>query len=483
MPTQVNSNHKMTKLSLTNYKILRILGKGSFGKVYLIQSKLTNEYYAMKQISKENMTRDDRTRINREIELLSKVSHPNIVQMKQLIVTSSYYLIIMEYCSNGELFNYIVRKQLLNDNEASVFFYQIISAISYLHSISIIHRDIKPENILISSNNEIKLIDFGLSNYIKQDGMLSTSCGSPCYAAPEMLRNIPYKGEPCDIWSVGVILYAMLCGYLPFQCEDERGMELYYKIVNSEYVIPKWISLPAKYLIERMLIINPDRRITLEEILDSSFYQKGRYLFYSKNGKKEHIPLRFSFNFERVDSIKEPEEKRKYIYVKRKAISTHKKTENKAVKSEKKEIKNRVRCEVKNVVINDLSACIDLVRRREKKITSAFNFELLKKNLVCNSEKKEKTNRSCLKTKRHIINNSNFETSAFCVSSSNSSRRSSKCSILDSYRNKGTPVKKKVYFNNINISCSNHSRNKQCIKTNILRNKVLKLNSINLNNL
>lgn len=156
-------------------------------------------------------------RVTREIDILKLIRHPNIIQLFEIIETPKQLFLIMEYVSGGELFDYIVKKQKLKEDEASDFFQQIICGIEYLHELGIVHRDLKPENLLLDHQKQIKLVDFGLSNTYKQGETLKTACGSPCYAAPEMIEGKAYYGSRVDVWSTGVILFAMVAGYLPFE--------------------------------------------------------------------------------------------------------------------------------------------------------------------------------------------------------------------------------------------------------------------------
>lgn len=146
----------------------------------------------------------------------------------------------MEYVEKGELFDYIVEKGRIEEPEACVFFKQMISGVAYLHQLNIVHRDLKPENLLIDWKSSLKIVDFGLSNTYKPGELLKTACGSPCYAAPEMIASKKYNGLEVDIWSCGVILFAMVCGYLPF--EDSNTSQLYKKILSGEYVLPAFVS-------------------------------------------------------------------------------------------------------------------------------------------------------------------------------------------------------------------------------------------------
>lgn len=168
---------------------------------------------------------------------------------------------IMEYCHGGELFDYIVSKQRLKEREACRFYQDLIDGISYIHTIRVCHRDLKPENLLLDSKKRIKIVDFGLSNLYRSDNdTLKTACGSPCYAAPEMIAGNRYHGLQVDVWSSGVVLYAMICGYLPF--EDPQTSKLYKKIMKADYEIPEWLSDASIDMLSRVLNTNPEKRYT-----------------------------------------------------------------------------------------------------------------------------------------------------------------------------------------------------------------------------
>ena len=237
--TQLN-----TEEIICDFIIKEKLGEGAFGSVRLGVNKQTGEKVAIKIYEKSKLNRyQDKKRLEREIEILKKVKHPNIVQLYSVIETERQILLIMEYIKGQELFQYILIKKRLPEDEACFYFQQIISGIEYLHNLKIVHRDIKSENILIEQNtNIIKIIDFGFSNTYgdKDKETLTTACGSPFYAPPEMLRGESYKGGGVDIWSVGVVLFAMICGYLPF--EGEKNSELYKKIIEGKFSIPSFIS-------------------------------------------------------------------------------------------------------------------------------------------------------------------------------------------------------------------------------------------------
>jgi 5'-AMP-activated protein kinase catalytic alpha subunit len=178
----------------------------------------------------------------------------------------------MEYASGGELFDYIVKRKRLQEDQACKFFQQIISGVEYIHKVRICHRDLKPENLLLDEQNNIKIVDFGLSNTYKENETLKTACGSPCYAAPEMIAGKRYHGLNSDIWSCGIILYAMTCGYLPF--EDPNTSKLYKKILNCDFLIPGFITKQSKELIKKILNTDPTTRVTITDIRNHEWYNQ-----------------------------------------------------------------------------------------------------------------------------------------------------------------------------------------------------------------
>ena len=181
----------------------------------------------------------------------------------------------MEYCVNGELFDYIVQHQRLHEKAAIRIFQQLVSGIEYIHKSGICHRDLKPENLLLDFDKTLKIVDFGLSNlYEPPEGLLKTACGSPCYAAPEMIAGKKYDGLKSDIWSAGVVLYAMVCGFLPF--EDPKTSNLYKKIMAGEFKIPKFLSTDCSHFISKVLITEPSERYGIEQIRDHPWYRQFR---------------------------------------------------------------------------------------------------------------------------------------------------------------------------------------------------------------
>ena len=272
-----------------DYTILKTIGEGTFGKVKLGIHKPTNEQVAIKIFEKTKFhSENDISRMKKEILFLKKFNHPNIIRFYEMIEDDENYYMIMEYASKGELLNYILSKKKIAETEAANLYCQLITGIEYIHKNGIAHRDIKPENLLIKENNLLVIIDFGLSNEYNNEKLLSTPCGSPYYAAPEMILGKKYNGLITDIWSSGIVLYTMICGRLPF---EEKNMDmLYKKILTLDYEIPENISNELKDLMKKIFCINPKNRINIEELkthpyLVNSFknYNPSDYIFFDSN--------------------------------------------------------------------------------------------------------------------------------------------------------------------------------------------------------
>ena len=274
-----NSKDKKEDI-LFEYTIKGLIGKGTFSIVKLGENKSTKEKVAIKIMQKNRIiNKEDFIRINRELDILKSLNHhPNVIKIYKILEDSKKFYIIMEYCENGELFNRIVEKQHLNEDESALFYYQLICGLEYIHKNKIAHRDLKPENLLLSKNDILKIIDFGLSNY--SNNLLVTPCGSPCYASPEMVSGRKYNGSLIDIWSTGIILFAMICGYLPF--EDKNNELLFEKILKCKIKYPNYIGDLPLDLMKKILVIDPNKRITLNEIKKHPFYLKGKLLFSQK---------------------------------------------------------------------------------------------------------------------------------------------------------------------------------------------------------
>ena len=267
---------------LSDYSIKETIGKGTFSIVKLGINKKTKEKVAIKILKKKKIIhKEDVERIEREINILKKLNHINVIKIYKINEDEEKYYIVMEFCENGELFHYIVERQRLNEDETSFFFYQLINGLEYIHSENIVHRDLKPENLLLGKDNILKIIDFGLSNFCEPDNFLETPCGSPCYASPEMVCGDKYNGHMIDIWSTGIILFAMLCGYLPF--EDPDNDILFKKILKCKIKYPEYLSDMSINLMKKILVVDPLKRITLDEIKQHPFYLKGKAIFNKKH--------------------------------------------------------------------------------------------------------------------------------------------------------------------------------------------------------
>ena len=277
-----------------DYMIKETIGKGTFSKVKLGINKITGEKVAIKILDKTKiLEKEDLDRIIREMSILSKMDHENVIKVFQIFEDSKNFLIIMEYCEGGELFNYIVKKGRLPEKEASFFFYQIINGVEYIFSKGIAHRDLKPENLLLNKNNVIKIIDFGLSNFYDGEHNLVTPCGSPCYASPEMVSGNDYNGFNIDIWAIGIILFAMICGYLPF--EDPENDKLFDQILKAELDFPSHVSELCKDLIKKILVTDPNKRITISKIKEHNFYLMGKETYneiFNKQKNQNTIKLK-----------------------------------------------------------------------------------------------------------------------------------------------------------------------------------------------
>jgi carbon catabolite-derepressing protein kinase len=255
------------------YKIIRTLGEGSFGKVKLAYHLSTGQKVALKIINRKTLAKSDmQGRIEREISYLRLLRHPHIIKLYDVIKSKDEIIMVIEFAGK-ELFDYIVQKGKMPEDEARRFFQQIISAVEYCHRHKIVHRDLKPENLLLDDQLNVKIADFGLSNFMSDGNFLKTSCGSPNYAAPEVISGKLYAGPEVDVWSCGVILYVMLCGRLPF--DDEFIPALFKKISNGVYTIPNYLSQGAKNLLTRMLVVNPLNRITIHEIMEDEWFTTG----------------------------------------------------------------------------------------------------------------------------------------------------------------------------------------------------------------
>lgn len=261
---------------MERYELGRLLGQGTFAKVYYARNIITGQSVAIKVIDKEKVIRVGlMDQIKREIAVMKLVRHPNIVHLYEVMATKMKIYFVMEYCKGGELFNKVANGKLKED-VARKYFQQLINAVDFCHSRGVYHRDLKPENLLLDDDENLKISDFGLSALVEskhQDGLLHTTCGTPAYVAPEVINRKGYDGVKADIWSCGVVLFVLLAGYLPFQ--DSNLMEMYRKIGKAEFKCPSWFPPEARRLLSRMLDPNPSTRISLAKIRGSSWFRRG----------------------------------------------------------------------------------------------------------------------------------------------------------------------------------------------------------------
>nr|QSH71605.1 CBL-interacting protein kinase [Hedychium coronarium] len=285
------------------YELGRTLGEGNFAKVKFAKDVETGESVAIKIFDKDKILRHKMVgQIKREISTMKLIRHPNVIRMHEVIASKTKIYLVLEFVDGGELFDKIARNGKLKEDEARKYFQQLINAVDYCHSRGVFHRDLKPENLLLDATGVLKISDFGLSalpQQVREDGMLYTTCGTPNYVAPEVIKDKGYDGAKADIWSCGVILFVLMAGYLPF--EETNLVSLYKKVtyhnahsdisyetglplmlvVNASQIFkaafscPNWFSTSAKKLIKRILDPNPQTRIAIPQIIENEWFKKG----------------------------------------------------------------------------------------------------------------------------------------------------------------------------------------------------------------
>ncbi|XP_046460817.1 serine/threonine-protein kinase BRSK2-like [Daphnia pulex] len=246
------------------YRMDKTLGKGQTGLVKLGVHCVAGKKVAIKIINREKLSESVLQKVEREIAIMKLIEHPHVLGLYDVYENKKYLYLVLEHVSGGELFDYLVKKGRLTPKEARRFFRQIISALDFCHSHSICHRDLKPENLLLDDKNNIKIADFGMASLQPEGSMLETSCGSPHYACPEVIRGEKYDGRRADVWSCGVILYALLVGALPF--DDDNLRQLLEKVKRGVYHIPHFVPPECQSLLRGMIEVNPEKRMTLAEI-------------------------------------------------------------------------------------------------------------------------------------------------------------------------------------------------------------------------
>ncbi|KAI3760737.1 hypothetical protein L1987_51136 [Smallanthus sonchifolius] len=256
------------------YEVGRTIGEGTFAKVKFAQNTETGESVAMKLLDRATIIKHKMVdQIKREISIMKLVRHPNVVRLHEVLASRTKIYIILEFITGGELFDKIVHHGRLSEAESRRYFQQLIDGVEYCHSKGVYHRDLKPENLLLDSQGNLKISDFGLSALPAEGvSILRTTCGTPNYVAPEVLSHKGYNGALADVWSCGVILYVLIAGYLPF---DEMDLTtLYDKINKAAFSCPSWFPVGAKSLIHRILDPNPETRICIEEIKNDEWFKK-----------------------------------------------------------------------------------------------------------------------------------------------------------------------------------------------------------------
>ncbi|XP_063714547.1 serine/threonine-protein kinase MARK2-like isoform X3 [Symsagittifera roscoffensis] len=281
------------------YKLGKTIGKGNFAKVKLAKHLPSDKDVAVKIVDKNKLNASSLTKLHREVKIMKMVEHPNIVRLYEVIEERNFMYLIMEYASGGEVFDYLVAHGRMKEKEARVKFRQIVSAIQYCHAKNIIHRDLKAENLLLDHEMNIKIADFGFSNEFSIGTKLDTFCGSPPYAAPELFQGKKYDGPEVDVWSLGVILYTLVSGSLPF--DGGTLKELRERVLRGKYRIPFYMSTDCENLLKRFLVLNPVKRSTLEQIMQDRWMNMG-YEDETMRPYNGQSPLPFST--EQIDHVR-----------------------------------------------------------------------------------------------------------------------------------------------------------------------------------
>ncbi|XP_069056864.1 serine/threonine-protein kinase BRSK1 isoform X1 [Pleurodeles waltl] len=279
------------------YRLEKTLGKGQTGLVKLGIHCITGQKVAIKIVNREKLSESVLMKVEREIAILKLIEHPHVLKLHDVYENKKYLYLVLEHVSGGELFDYLVKKGRLTPKEARKFFRQIISALDFCHSYSICHRDLKPENLLLDEKNNIRIADFGMASLQVGDSLLETSCGSPHYACPEVIKGEKYDGRRADVWSCGVILFALLVGALPF--DDDNLRQLLEKVKRGVFHMPHFIPPDCQNLLRGMIEVEPEKRLNLDQIQKHPWYLGG------KNEPEPEQPTPRKVSIRRIHSVSE----------------------------------------------------------------------------------------------------------------------------------------------------------------------------------
>ena len=278
------------------YKLIKTIGKGNFAKVKLAKHLPTGREVAIKIIDKTQLNQTSLQKLFREVRIMKCLDHPNIVKLYEVIETDKTLYLVMEYASGGEVFDYLVAHGRMKEKEGRAKFRQIVSSVQYCHQKFVIHRDLKAENLLLDADMNIKIADFGFSNEFSPGNKLDTFCGSPPYAAPELFQGKKYDGPEVDVWSLGVILYTLVSGSLPFDGQNLK--ELRERVLRGKYRIPFYMSTDCEALLKKLLVLNPEKRSSLEVIMSDKWMNIG----HENDELKPHIePMSDMSDMRRLD--------------------------------------------------------------------------------------------------------------------------------------------------------------------------------------
>jgi 5'-AMP-activated protein kinase, catalytic alpha subunit len=314
---QIKDSFKKTgdapKTSTEHYRAGKMLGRGAFGKVNLGMHKLTRKLVAIKSINKEYLSEEkQRNKVMHEVNLLLKLRHESVVKLYETFQTSRHIMLVMELCAGGDLLNFVRKRKKLDENIARVLFKQIIEGIGYIHSKKILHRDIKLDNILLDGKGRVKIADFGVSKTVQKGEVMKEQSGTPAYIAPEIIRDKGYKGFKADLWSAGVVLFALLYGTVPFKANNMK--DLHAQIMEARYNMKDEISESAKSLIRGLLNVDPHKRLSVTQVLQHEWLAGTEFLSKDifNDEEKEVIRSEFTYNdpsrFNRNEKVRQDQE-------------------------------------------------------------------------------------------------------------------------------------------------------------------------------